>query len=149
MALEKSRWVIAPTLSERELAPFSDLSPLLVQILHNRGIREPAEARSFLRWYASDHNPFDLKGMSRAVTRLRQAIRSSELIAVYGDFDADGVTATALLTGALSALGARVIPYIPDRFTEGYGLNLGGLRRLYREGARVVVTVDCGIRSVH
>jgi len=85
--------------------------------------------------------------MSEAVRKLRQAIRLQIPIAVYGDFDADGVTATALLTQTLAALGARVEPYIPRRVEEGYGLNLNALRQLYRRGIRVVVTVDCGIRS--
>jgi len=82
------------------------------------------------------------------VACLRRAIRRGEAIAVYGDFDTDGVTATALLVQTLSAMGARVRPYIPHRVDEGYGLNLDALRKLYRQGVRVVVTVDCGIRSV-
>jgi single-stranded-DNA-specific exonuclease len=79
---------------------------------------------------------------------LRQAIRSGEKIAVYGDFDADGVCATAVLVETLQALGADAHPYIPHRVDEGYGLNLDALRKLYRNGVRLVVTVDCGIRSV-
>jgi single-stranded-DNA-specific exonuclease len=82
------------------------------------------------------------------VDRLRRAVKKGERIAVYGDFDTDGVTATALLVQTLSALGARTLPYIPHRVKEGYGLNLEALRGLYRQGARVVVTVDCGIRSI-
>jgi single-stranded-DNA-specific exonuclease len=85
--------------------------------------------------------------MNEAVTRLRQAIRQQEAIAVYGDFDADGVTATALLVETLSALGAQTVPYIPHRVDEGYGLNKGALRELAQKGIKVVVTVDCGIRS--
>jgi single-stranded-DNA-specific exonuclease len=86
--------------------------------------------------------------MSEAVSRLRDAIRRGERIAVYGDFDTDGVTATALLVQTLSALGAQVEPYIPHRVDEGYGLNLDALRHLWQQGIRVVVTVDCGIRSI-
>jgi single-stranded-DNA-specific exonuclease len=86
--------------------------------------------------------------MNEAVTRLRQAIRRGEPVAIYGDFDADGVTATALLVETLSALGARVKPYIPHRVDEGYGLNTDALRHLASQGVRVVVTVDCGIRSI-
>jgi len=85
--------------------------------------------------------------MNEAVTRLRQAIRQREPIAVYGDFDADGVTATALLVETLSALGAQVEPYIPHRVDEGYGLNEEALRELAQRGIKVVVTVDCGIRA--
>ncbi len=86
--------------------------------------------------------------MYQAVDRLLAAVRSRESIAVYGDFDTDGVTATALLVQTLSALGAQVRPYIPSRVDEGYGLNIDALRKLYRQGVRLVVTVDCGIRSI-
>lgn len=129
------------------MASFPDLPPLVVQILYNRGIRTVDEAGAFLsRSFAFD-NPFRLKGMNAAVTRLRQAVRGGETIAVYGDYDADGVTATALLVPMLSALGAQVIPYIPNRMEEGYGLNQAALAKLASEGVDVVVTVDCGVRS--
>ena len=135
-------------LPEARFAGFSDLSPLVVQILHNRGIREPAEVREFLaRQPSDDTDPFQLKGMPEAVARLRRAIAAGELIAVYGDYDADGVTATALMTRVLRALGGEVLPYIPNRFDEGYGLNEGALTTLAREGVSLVLTVDCGIRS--
>jgi single-stranded-DNA-specific exonuclease len=148
LSLQAKRWQIATPVSEQHLARLPDLPPLVVQLLHNRGIDDPGDAQSFLagRYFAD--NPFQLKGMDRAVARLRQAIRAGERMAVYGDFDTDGVTATALLVQALRTLGARVEPYIPHRVDEGYGLNLGALRRLYRAGVRLVVTVDCGIRSV-
>jgi single-stranded-DNA-specific exonuclease len=126
-----------------------DHAPLLVQLLANRGIQDPSEAQAFLEGRVSQNDPFKMKGIPDAVTRLRQAIRAGEQIAVYGDFDTDGVTATALLVQVLSALGARAQPYIPHRVDEGYGLNLDALRELYRRGVRLVVTVDCGIRSVH
>jgi single-stranded-DNA-specific exonuclease len=86
--------------------------------------------------------------MPEAVARLRRAIQAGELIAIYGDYDADGVTATALMTHTLTALGGKVRPYIPNRFDEGYGLNVDALTELARVGVRVVLTVDCGIRSV-
>jgi single-stranded-DNA-specific exonuclease len=82
------------------------------------------------------------------VDRLHQAIEAGELIAVYGDYDADGVTATALMVHALKTLGGEVLPYIPNRFEEGYGLNEEALTQLAQVGVRVVLTVDCGIRSV-
>ncbi len=85
--------------------------------------------------------------MVEAVYRLRMAIRHSEPVAVYGDFDADGVTSTTLLTEALTRLGADVRPYIPDRVDEGYGLNSPALKTLAEDGIRLVVSVDCGIRS--
>jgi len=120
----------------------------MAQLLYNRGITDPGEARSFLQGGELEPNPFRLKGVTEAVTRLRRAIRGGELIAVFGDFDVDGVTATALLVRTLRALGAQVQPYIPHRVQEGYGLQLETLRHLYRQGVRVLVTVDCGIRAV-
>jgi len=122
---------------------------VLAQVLYNRGQDTPEKARMFLDGgdYAL-HNPFLMHGMAQAVARIRQAIKRGELIAVYGDFDADGVTSTALLTQALQALGGRVRPYIPNRVDEGYGLNTNALDQLKDEGARLVVTVDCGIRSL-
>lgn len=119
-----------------------------MRVLAHRGITTPSEAEAFLHGgYLSD-NPYRLKGVNEAVTRLRDALRRGERIAVYGDFDADGVTSTALMTLALRALGADVRPYIPHRVDEGYGLNFKALKQLKSEGCRVVVTVDCGIRSV-
>ncbi len=141
-------WHVASRAPEAHFARFPDLHPVIVQILYNRGITEPGEVRDFLARQAPDASPFDLKGMAEAVTRLRQAIHAGEPIAVYGDYDADGVTATALMIHTLTALGVRVCPYIPNRFDEGYGLNVEALTRLARKGIRVVLTVDCGIRSV-
>ena len=103
---------------------------------------------AFLAGLARVDNPFRLRGMNEAVERIRHAIRAWEPIAVYGDFDADGVTSTALMVQTLSALGADVRPYIPHRVDEGYGLNNGALAELKRDGVKLVITVDCGIRSV-
>ena len=108
----------------------------------------PDAVEAFLHTRLIRSNPFLLKGMDKATTRLRQAIRADEAIAVYGDYDADGVTATALLVSALTALGAQVVPYIPSRRDEGYGLYNAALEKLARQGVKVVVTVDCGIRAV-
>ena len=144
----KPKWQIAPPAPADHLDRFPQLSPLVVQLLYNRGITAPQDVRDFLAGARLEDNPFRLKGMNEAVTRLRQAIRGGELVAIYGDFDADGVTATALLVETLSALGAKVKPYIPHRVDEGYGLNTDALRQLASQGVGVVVTVDCGIRSV-
>jgi len=143
------RWRDATRPRDQQPACLPDLPPLLAQVLCNRGITEQAAASDFLTGRMAVDDPFLLKGMDRAVPRLQRAICRREKIAVYGDFDADGVTATAVLVRALSSLGARVEPYIPDRVDEGYGLNLGALRKLYLHRVRLVVTVDCGVRSVH
>jgi single-stranded-DNA-specific exonuclease len=123
------------------------MHPLLVQLLYNRGVVDPVAVTGFLEGGADKANPFALKGMNAAVTRIRRALRSGERIAVYGDFDADGVTATVLLVEALRALGGHVEPYIPHRVDEGYGLNQEALSELKRDGISLVVTVDCGIRA--
>ncbi len=149
MSLQPKRWRVAPPVSAEDLARFPGLQPLLVQLLHNREIHDPREAQDFLQGQTPGPSPFKLKGMNQAVSRLSIAIRSGEPIAVFGDFDADGVTATVLMVQALSALGAQVTPYIPSRVDEGYGLNIEALRGLWSDGVRLVVTVDCGIRSIH
>lgn len=122
--------------------------PLLLQVLYNRGLRSAAEIKPFLAGSdAVRENPYKLRDMPIAVQRLVRAIQTEQTICVYGDFDADGVTATALLTTALQSAGGRVGPYIPDRVDEGYGLNSAAIERIAAK-ADIMVTVDCGIRSV-
>ena len=148
MPPQPKRWVIAPPPPPEVAARLSHLHPLLARVLARRGITTAEEAHRFLQGAALSDNPYRMKGVSEAVTRLRFALRRGERIAIYGDFDVDGVTATALMTIVLRALGGDVRPYIPHRVDEGYGLNFEALARLRDEGCRVVVTVDCGIRSV-
>ena len=121
--------------------------PALRQILFNRDIRDGETARSYLTGAGELIDPFRLKDMEKAVARLQAAIENKEPIAVYGDYDVDGVTATVLLVEVIRALGGIVHEYIPNRFDEGYGLNNDALDALAAEGTRLVVTVDCGIRS--
>jgi len=143
-------WQLAPSAPEDFIASLDEqgVHPIVAQILYNRGQQTPEAALTFLGSGSTGGDPFQMRGMSAAVARIREAIRAGEHIVVYGDFDADGVSATALLTLALRHLGAEVTPYIPDRVDEGYGLNVDSLGRLAKSGARLVVTVDCGIRSV-
>ncbi len=148
MPPKPKRWQLQPRVASLVVARFPQLHPLLVQILFNRGISTPEQAQQFLAPEAMIGNPFQLRGMSQTVARLRRAIDAGEPMAVYGDFDADGVTATALLVQALGSLGAKVKPYIPHRIDEGYGLNTDALKQLYAQGARIVITVDCGVRSL-
>jgi single-stranded-DNA-specific exonuclease len=148
MPPKPKRWQIAPRVASAIIARFPNLHPLIVQVLYNRGIAAPEQAEAFLAPDALIGNPFQMRGVNEAVERVRRAIRAGEAIAVYGDFDADGVTATALLVQVLESLGAKVKPYIPHRVDEGYGLNLDALQQLKDEGARVVITVDCGVRSL-
>lgn len=141
------RWKVLPPASAEHMAQLPDLPPLTMQLLYNRQVRTVDEIQAFLSRSFPVDNPYLLKGMNEAVTRLRRAIRSEEPIAVYGDYDADGVTATALLVSTLQALGARVEPFIPRRKIEGYGLQKSALEELACHGVKLVVTVDCGVRS--
>ena len=149
LGVRTRRWEIAPTVPPSILDRFSDLSPLLVQVLYNRGLYDPQAVKTFLDGWWPDGDPFAMQDMDRAVDVIIRAIKRRDPIAIYGDFDADGVTATALLVQALTGLGADVRSYIPNRVDEGYGLNVPALRSLYKDGVRLVITVDCGIRAVH
>lgn len=142
------QWQVAPIAPANHLTRFSHMPRPVAQVLFNRGLTDLKEAEQFIAGQWGDDNPFAMKGVDRAVTRLRQAIRSAGPIAIYGDFDADGVTSTALLVETLRALGANVRPYIPHRVDEGYGLNVEALDELADQGVRLVLTVDCGIRAV-
>jgi single-stranded-DNA-specific exonuclease len=117
------------------------------QILYSRGVQNEQQAEAYLGGVVENDDPFQLLQMEETVTRLLYAVDNREPIAVYGDYDVDGVTATALLTLVLRRYGAEVFPYIPNRFDEGYGLNVEALESLLQQGVRVVITVDCGIRS--
>jgi single-stranded-DNA-specific exonuclease len=145
---KRAKWHLHAPIPEAHLASFPHLSPLLVQCLYNRGLKTPDEVRLFLAGEWEEVDPFRLKGVAQAVTRIRQAICRDELIAVYGDFDADGITGTVLLTETLSSLGGRVIPYIPHRVDEGYGLHDDAIDTLANRGVSLIVTVDCGARDL-
>lgn len=146
--LSHYRWEVAPPAPPIHREKLGTLDPLVVQLLFNRGLVEPQEIRVFLEGTPQDDNPFRLRGMNEAVTRIRQAIRQRERIAIYGDFDVDGVTSTALLVQVLQALGADAVPYIPHRVEEGYGLNTDALDELAAQRVGLIITVDCGVRAV-
>ncbi|HEX7593946.1 MAG TPA: single-stranded-DNA-specific exonuclease RecJ, partial [Anaerolineae bacterium] len=150
MPPKSKRWQIAPRVSSLVVARFGarQLHPALIQVLYNRGITTPEQVDAFLSPDALIGDPFELYGMTESVERIRRAIHAGEMIAVYGDFDVDGVTATVLLVQALQSLGAQVQPYIPHRIDEGYGLNRDALTQLKEQGVQIVITVDCGIRSL-
>jgi len=142
------RWQVASPLTSIASENLAAFPPILRQMLFNRGYATDAEARAYLKAEPDfDTNPFQMTGMDVAVERIRFAIDHTEPIAIYGDYDVDGVTATALLVQTLQALGAGVRGYIPNRFDEGYGLNNDALDNLKADGVKLVITVDCGIRS--
>ncbi|HMB22912.1 MAG: single-stranded-DNA-specific exonuclease RecJ [Chloroflexota bacterium] len=146
--IHNKRWVVAPPITVQADEALVKFPPILKQILFNRGLATDADARTFLKAEPSaDTNPFQLTGMAATVERICYALEKNEPIAIYGDYDVDGVTATALLVQALGALGGNVRGYIPNRFDEGYGLNKEALDSLKADGVKLVITVDCGIRS--
>ncbi len=146
--MHNKRWVINSPITPAASEALVRFPPILKQILFNRGLGNYDDASAFLRALPGfNTDPFQLTCMETAVERILFAIRHDEPIAVYGDYDVDGVTATALLVDALQALGANARHYIPNRFEEGYGLNKDALDTLKADGVKLVITVDCGIRS--
>ena len=121
--------------------------PLCARILSARGYGDAAAARDYLRGDAPLNSPFLMKDMKTAADRVRLAVARREHIAVFGDYDVDGITSTALLTEFLRGMGGRVTPYIPARLEEGYGLNELAIRWLYKQQVNLIVTVDCGITA--
>lgn len=142
-------WIIAEKITAPADSELAAYPPVMRQLLFNRGVKEGVQAIRYLEGRVEPNDPFQLSDMGAAVDRINWALEHSEKIAVFGDFDVDGVTATVLLVEALQALGGLVEPYIPDRFDEGYGLNAEALTGLKERGVQLVVTVDCGIRSVY
>ena len=143
----QARWEVLPP-APAEYLGAANLPPVIAQLLFNRGVK-PDEIKAFL---AADHqlqgNPFLLPDLSPAVSRTYQALLSGEKIAIYGDLDVDGVTATAVLVEALSQLGGKITTYIPDRLSEGHGLKSPAIEKLHHDGAGLIITVDCGISDL-
>jgi len=140
-------WRVRPPAPPDYVAAVST-SPLVAQLLYNRGVGA-ADVPSFLNpdaFKASD--PFALPDVGTAVNRILVAIRKGETIGVFGDFDVDGVTASAVLIEGMEGLGARTVQYIPDRVGEGHGLSAAGVAWLHDHGASLVVTCDCGISDL-
>ena len=146
----KKTWVLEkenPKLREK-ITKTLGISPLTAQVLINRGVENEAEAELFIKSSLFDlPSPYLLKGMDKAVERLKSAIEKKEKIAIYGDYDVDGVTATALLYTFLANLGASVTYYNPDRIKEGYGVNTESIHRLKAEGVSLIISGDCGITA--
>ncbi|MBU1006175.1 MAG: single-stranded-DNA-specific exonuclease RecJ [Candidatus Omnitrophica bacterium] len=125
-----------------------DISPILAQLLINRGLGDVERAGVFLKGGVSELcNPFLMEGMHEAVVRIKKAVKGKEKILIHGDYDVDGITSVALLMLTLRSFGTEPDYYIPDRMTEGYGLGQAGVRKAIDIGADLVITVDCGISS--
>src|ERR1700674_5384783 len=144
-------WQLLPHDSQaiEGLARGLGISPIVAQLLHNLRISNPEEARRFLVAPLSGlHEPELLPGMEEAVERLLAGVRAQRRICVYGDYDVDGVTGTAILLTCLNLLGGNVEFHVPHRLEDGYGLSMGTLKTLAESGVQIVVTVDCGIASL-
>ena len=138
-------------LTQKQVKEFSQkygILPILSVVLLNRGISDEESLRKYIKKpLDSIYNPMLLPGMEKACNRIKSAIDNNEKIVIYGDYDADGVTSVSILYLFLSELGANVSYYIPDRLTEGYGLNIKAVNKLSKSGTKLIITVDCGIVS--
>ncbi|MHC5082901.1 MAG: single-stranded-DNA-specific exonuclease RecJ [Planctomycetota bacterium] len=148
--MHKKIWQVRPASGDAQsLAEALKVSPLMAQILINRQLHENQRARSFLSPKLTDLiEPESLFGVPVAVERIRQAIENNEKITIYGDYDVDGITSTAILWHLLKMLGADVDYYIPHRIDEGYGLNPEAVKQIADSGTELMITVDCGITAV-
>src|SRR2546430_12394094 len=144
---ERGHWLLPePLRAQPGLEAFSSV---FRQILHGRGVTRQSQLDPWLQTDLEGAlDPFLRKDMAVACELIADTVRRGERIAVYGDYDADGVTACVTLARGLRSVGAEVITYIPNRFTEGYGLNAEALKELHARGAHLVITCDCGTTSV-
>ena len=144
------KWFVQKTNPEyvSYLSSASSVSPALAQVLINRGIKTPEAVKSFLECSPSDLcDPFSLEGMEAVADAIDSALEAGTKVLVHGDYDCDGITATAIMVEALRAYGLDVAYFIPNRFDHGYGFNMSGLACAKEAGAGLIVTVDCGITS--
>ena len=152
MPIEK-RWVVKPQGDPEAVAALAAslrISPVLANLLIQRGIDSVERARKFFEPKLSDlHDPFLMKDMERAVERVERAVRNHEKIMVYGDYDVDGCTAVALVYKFLRHIGHKNLSfYIPDRYTEGYGISIKGIDHAARKGVGLIIALDCGIKAM-
>ncbi len=141
------RWQVAPVYDGADdLARSTRTSPLVAQVLYNRGLADPDIARGFLQPKLNDlHDPLELPNCQAAARRIAQAVERKDPIAIYGDYDVDGMTSIAILHACLKLVNCPVRAYVPHRLEEGYGVNADALRSLISEGAKLIITVDCGV----
>jgi single-stranded-DNA-specific exonuclease len=144
----KKKWVIKD--KAKDLPNLPEYSGFVLNLLALRGITSADKAKEYLNFdYANMHDPFLFVDMQKACSRITQAIEQKEKIVIYSDYDADAITALSVMYKALKKLGAENLGYyIPDRFTEGYGMNPDAVKKLCEDGAKVIITVDCGINAV-
>ena len=149
MNLKYGIWnVSTPKIDNVNALSAGGYAPLAAMVLSARGIGSPAQAAGYLGSNAPLEDPFSMTDMDKAVNRVGLALATGETIAVFGDYDVDGITATCLLTDFLRRMGGKVVSYIPGRLEEGYGLNPIAISYLRDQGVSLIVTVDCGITAV-
>lgn len=142
-------WKLKSEIPQDAVGNLSAYPKLLAQLLYNRGLNDANKIEDFLNpKYENLHSPFLFKDMQKAVDRIWQGIDRGEKITIYGDYDADAVTANAVLQQTFRHLGVVVDSYIPDRFSEGYGVNIEALEKIKSAGAKIIITVDCGTNSI-
>ncbi len=144
------QWLVNRTNQEflEYLSRKTSISTALTQILVNRGFKDAESIKAFLSPSLENlHDPFLMPDMKKAVERIMTALGDGETVLVYGDYDADGITSTALLVSALRRLGLKTYYHIPNRITDGYGLNKEGIRKAQTLGVGIIITADCGISS--
>lgn len=141
-------WKLKQTATTAELKNYKNIHPVLAELLWQRGITSERVEHFLHTRYEDMFDPFLFSDMQKSIDRVWQAIHNNERIVIYGDYDADAVTANAVLQQTFRYLGVEVGSYVPDRFTEGYGLNIEAFEKIKADGARVVITVDCGTNSV-
>ena len=148
--MKHRRWVIAPPHPEADVLAVELGIPLpIARVLTNRNVLSTEAAETFLNGTLKDlHDPYLMKGMDRAVSRVEEAIRNKEKILIFGDYDVDGVLSVVILLKALAGLGAEVDYFIPERLREGYGIKEAHLQIAKERGARLAISVDCGIKAV-
>ena len=148
--MKYAKWRIAPERPDAQARLTAAGYPYLVSaVLAGRGVDTPEQAAAFLeREQSLAYSPFLMKDMDKAAARVQQALTNNEKIAVFGDYDVDGITATCILVDYLQSRGADVVHYIPRRIEDGYGLSCDAIQGLYDRGVRLLVTVDCGITGV-
>ena len=151
--MQKKRWVfLDENLSEDDInsaAQRLSVSPVIIKLLYNRGITADSEITSFIqKALSSVHSPLLLPDIVQAVDRIIKAVENGEKIFIYGDYDVDGITSCTILYKYLLSHGADVSYYIPDRITEGYGLNIKAINKISKSGCKLLITVDCGITAV-
>jgi single-stranded-DNA-specific exonuclease len=142
------RWQIAKPAPKKFIERFPEYHPITLQLLYNRGIKSEKEIEKFLNpdWEKDLYDPYLMKGMKEAVSRVKKAIKNKEKVAIFGHFDVDGVVATSLLYIVFKKMGLSVLPYIPAR-QEGYGITEDGIHQLVKEKVNLIISVDTGISS--